>query len=263
MSTEAIPPLSIMEYDQDDIVARLKVDPYFSAGVPILEQRLGITENDVQIAISTANNQNGLIGTVVIVLMPRLAGKDPNAPGPRYTVRYPVQVIDWPTVRRQTVGGSQVSAEAAADRIREILHGLITARLQGQTQITFDKMEPVQVKDGQISYIVTFARYGTDVPPIACAAVGISLSSSQNLITMSCQTAGAAIYYTIDGTYPSSKAATGTLYTSPFTAPPTGSTVRAAAEFVSAGYQQSNVISWAQLTGSFNADYGLNFSVTP
>ena len=131
MSAETVPPLSIMEYDQDDIVARLTADPYFAAGTPILEQRLGITENDVEIAISTANNQNGLIGTVVIVLMPRLSGKDPNAPGPRYTVRYPVQVIDWPTVRRQTVGGSQISAEAAADRIREILHGLITARLQG------------------------------------------------------------------------------------------------------------------------------------
>jgi hypothetical protein len=59
-------------------------------------------------------------------------------------------------------------------------------------------------------------------------------------VTLACATAGAAIYYTVDGTYPSSKASNGTLYTAPFTAP-SGSTVRAAAEL--SGYQQSQVIS--------------------
>ena len=246
MSAETVPPLSIIELDQDDIVARLKNDPYFSAGIPILEQRLGITENDVEIAISTANNQNGLIGTVVIVLMPRLAGVDPNAPGPRYWVRYPIQVIDWPTVRRQAAGGSQVSAEEACDRIREIIHGMNCIRSQGQLQITFDKLEPVQVKDGQVSYIATFKRYGTDAPPVSCAAVGIAPASGTGPLTctLSCATAGAAIYYTVDGTYPGSvfvaPKGTAVLYAGPFTAPQ-GSTVRAAAEL--SGFQQSNVIS--------------------
>jgi hypothetical protein len=246
MSAETVPPLSIIELDQDDIVARLKADSYFSGGIPVLEQRLGITENDVSIAVSTANAQGGLVGTVAIVLMPRLRGTDPNAPGPRYIVRYPIQVIDWPVVRRQSVGGSQVSAEEACDRIRQILHGFNPLRSQGQLQFTFDSVEPTQVKEGQVSYIVTFRRLGTDAPPTSCAAVGIYPSSGTGplTVTLTCATPGASIYYTVDGTYPSSvnvaPAGTAQLYSGPFTAPQ-GATVRAAAQL--SGYQQSNVIS--------------------
>jgi hypothetical protein len=238
----AVPPLSILELDQDDIVGRLQVDPFFQAGVPVLEQRKGITESDISIAISTANQQNGKIGSCAIVLMPRLSGQDPNAPGPRWTARYPIQVIDWPVVRRQAAGGSQASADEIADRIRQIIHGMTCLRLQGQLAFYFDKLEPTQVPEGMVSYIVTFKRLGTDKPPVSVASVGISPSSGTGplVVTLACATAGAAIYYTIDGSYPSSIAPTGTLYTVPFSAP-SGSTVRAAAELT--GFQQSSVIS--------------------
>jgi hypothetical protein len=246
----AVPPLSVLELDQDDIVQRLVTDPFFQQAVPVLEQRKGITESDVQIALSTANQQNGSIGTCAIVLMPRLAGQDPNAPGPRYTTRYPVQVIDWPLVRRQSTGGSQVSAEQICDRVRQIIHGFNMGRGQ---MVYFDKLEPVAIDDGKISYIVTFKKLGSDFPPISCAAVGISpLSGGVSpslpgpvLVTLTCATSGASIYYTIDGTYPSSEGDTAVLYSGPFTAP-AGSTVRAAAELPSGfGFQQSNVISQA------------------
>lgn len=248
MSAESVPPLSVIELDQDDIVARLSADSYFQAGIPVLEERLGITENDVQIAISTANQQNGKVGSVVVVLMPRLKGTDPNAPGPRYVVRYPIQVVDWPVVRRQALGGSQCSAEEISDRVRQILHNVLFSRgsttsgnAQGQF-LFFDTLEPVQVKEGQVSYILTFKRMGIDLPPVSVAAVGIAPTSGTGplTVTLSCSTAGAAIYYTVDGTYPSSIGKTSTLYTAPFTAPQ-GSTVRAAAQL--ANYQQSNVVS--------------------
>lgn len=245
---EQVPPLSVIELDQDDIVARLQADSYFVAGIPVLEQRLGITENDVAIAISTANSQNGKVGTVVVVLMPRLKGTDPNAPGPRYIVRYPIQVIDWPVVRRQSVGGSQCSAEEICDRVRQILHMTLFSRgssssgnALGQT-LVFDSLEPAQVKEGQVSYILYFKRLGIDLPPTSVAAVSISPLSGTGPLTctLACATAGASIYYTVDGTYPSATAKTGTLYSGPFTAPQ-GSTVRAAAQLT--GYQQSQVVS--------------------
>jgi hypothetical protein len=45
-------------------------------------------------------------------------------------------------------------------------------------------------------------------------------------ITLTCATAGASIYYTTDGTYPTPT--NGTLYTAPFAAPELGTTIRAA-----------------------------------
>lgn len=254
--------LSVLELDQDDIVQRLATDPLFQSAVPVLEQRKGITESDVQIAISTANSQSGVVGTVAIVLMPRLAGQDPNAPGPRYTTRYPIQVIDWPLVRRQGQGGSLLSAEFISDRLRQIIHGFNPGR--GQSMY-FDKMEPIAVDDNRVSYIVTFKKLGSDFPPVSCAAIGISpVTGTVGPVTctLSCQTAGVAIYYTIDGTYPSSIGQTATLYTGPFTVAG-GTTVRAAAEL--SGFQQSNVISTVTYgggaaAGDFGGDFGPDFS---
>lgn len=238
---QAVPPLSILELNQNDIFARLQVDPFFSAQVPVLEELKGITVNDVEIAISTANNQNGLIGSVVIVLMPRLLADSPNAPGPRYNARYTVQVIDWPQIRAQTQGGTQKSADEIADRVREIIHRFTTGR--GQT-IFFAGMEPVAVPDGKVSYLVHFACVQADNPPVSVASVGISPSSGTGpiTVTMTCATMGVAIWYTTDGSYPGSNRVacpTATLYAGPFTAPQ-GATVRAAAEL--SGYQQSQAI---------------------
>ena len=264
---ETIPP-SVLELDQDDIYGRLIADPFFAAGVPVLERRKGITESDVQAALSTMNQANGLVGSVAIVQMPILGGQDPNAPGPRYTVRYTVQVVDWPVIRRQSPGGggTGMSAELICDRVREILHLLNFGR--GQT-LYFDRLEPTQEPPGMVGYAVTFKRLGTDAPPTGCAAVGISpLSGGVNpilpgpqTVTLTCATPGAAISYTLDGSYPSSVNATATLYTAPFVAP-SGSTVRASAEL--SGYQQSQVISQAiyspDTPGDFGADFSTDFS---
>lgn len=235
----SVPPESILELDQEDMAARLQADSYFIAGIPVLIQRRGITESDVQIKISTANSQNGKIGSVAIVLMPTLTGDAPNSPGPRYWVTYPIQVIDWPSVRRSSPGGSGDSAEEICDRIRQIIHGI---SFRPGNSISFSSLKPVDVKDGQISYILYFKRLGFDKPPVDCAAVGISPASGTGplTVTLTCQTAGAAIYYTVDGTYPSSVNPTSQLYSGPFVAPQ-GSTVRAAASL--SGYQQSKVIS--------------------
>jgi len=259
-------PPSVLELDQDDIYARLLADPFFKAGVPVLERRKGITESDVQAALSTMNQANGMVGSVAIVLMPVLSGQDPNAPGPRYTVRYTVQVIDYPVIRRQSKGGTGMSAELICDRVREILHLLNFGR--GQT-LAFDRLEPTQEPAGMVGYGVTFRRIGTDAPPVGCAAVGISpLSGGVNpilpgpqTVTLTCATAGAAIWYTLDGSYPSSVNPNATLYAAPFVAPP-GATVRAAAEL--AGFQQSQVISQAIYAPlpppDFGSDFGTDFA---
>lgn len=244
----SVPPESIIELDQEDIAGRIAADSYFDGVMQVLLQRRGITENDIAIAISATNSVGGVAGSVVIVMMPSLAGVDPNAPGPRYWVKYGVQVIDWPIVRRQVIGGTQTSAEEIADRLREILHTLNLGR--GQV-ITFDSVIPVPVQEGQVSYMVYFKRLGSDQPPTDVAAVKIvplsgiigqapTILPGNQTVTLTCATVGAAIWYSTDGTYPSAVSATSVLYTGPFTVP-VSCTLRAAAQL--SGYQQSKVIS--------------------
>jgi hypothetical protein len=59
----------------------------------------------------------------------------------------------------------------------------------------------------------------TGYPVLAIGATG-------DTIILACETAGAAIYYTTDGTYPTPT--NGTLYSDPFAAPAVGTTIRAA-----------------------------------
>jgi Chitobiase/beta-hexosaminidase C-terminal domain len=239
--SESVPPLSILELDQLDIFARVQNDPFFVAGVPVLLELRGITERDIAQKIQTLNQQNGLVGSVAVVLMPTLLADSPNAPGPRYDTVYRVQVIDWPMVRRQSVGGTGISADELADRVRQILHRFTMGR--GQT-IYFAGQEPVNVPDGKISYSLRFKRQSQDLPPVAVASVGISPPGpGPATATLTCATAGAAIWYTTDGSYPGSNSAacpTAKLYSGPF-AVAAGTTLRAAAELT--GFQQSQAIS--------------------
>ncbi len=230
---------STLELDQDDMTARLTADAVCGL-VAVLEERKGITENDVRQRLGALNSQGSKTGLVLIVLMPKLIPQEANTPAPMYATRYSVQVIDWPALRRQTVGGIQISAESMAERVRQILHFAGFGR--GQS-LFFDGMVPLPMQDpNQISYSVDFRKMGADLPVSKCAVVAITPNGGAVAqVTLACLTVGAAIYYSTDGSYPSAKGATATpptstLYSAPFTPP--ACTLRAAASLT--GYQQSD-----------------------
>jgi hypothetical protein len=243
---ESVPPLSILELDQLDIFARLQQDPFFQVGIPVLMELKGITERDIAMRIQTANQQNGKVGTVVVVLMPILEADAPNAPGPRYKTIYEIQVIDYPMMRRQVVGGTTISADECADRTRQILHRFNMGR--GQT-LYFDGMQPRAVPEGKVSYVVKFNKMGVDNPPAAAPSIAISPQTAGNqTVTLTCADASAAIWYTLDGSYPGSNpvaSPTAARYSGPFSVA-AGQLLRTAAEDVASGYQQSQAISQFQ-----------------
>ena len=259
-SPQAVPPLSTLELDQLDIFARLQVDPFFSGGVPVLLELKGITERDILQRIQTANQQNGRVGTLAVVLMPELTADSPDAPGPRYTTIYEIQIIDFPILRRQTVGGAMISADECADRVRQILHRFNLGR--GQT-IYFAGQKVRPVPEGKVSYVCAFRKIGVDYPAVSVASVKITLTAGYPAtVTLTCATAGAAIWYTIDGSYPGSNpvaSPNATLYTGPFVVQAAGVTIRAAAEL--SQYQQSQSISQVSLQADFSSDFGQNFNI--
>jgi len=228
---------TILELDQEDITARL-LDDSVTGAFKVFSQRRGVTESDIMTALGAV--QGSKPGLVAIVLMPRLIPDAPGSPGPRYFTRYPVQVIDWPVMRKQVTGG--LSAEALCERVRQILHYQSFGR--GQV-LTFDGMEPAPMaNETQVSYILYFRRLGMDTPPAKCATCGISPNggASPQTVTLTCGTAGAAIYYSVDGSYPSALAAatppTSLLYSAPF-AVAAAATLRVSAE--KTGYAQGDV----------------------
>jgi hypothetical protein len=226
----------VLEQDQEDFGARLEADSYFS-DIPVLVQRLGVTESDINVALSTLNKKDSKIGACVVVLMPELRTDDSEGPAPRYVVRPTIQVIEQPLTNLDNSGTGK-SAEAIATRVRQLLHAFSTGRVG---TFMFDGMQPIAVDAGKISYGVAFRRMGGDEVYSKVARPAIAPNSGATpvaAVTLTCATAGAAIYYTTDGSYPHAGNATATLYAAPF-AINAACTLRVAA--TKANLQQSDV----------------------
>ncbi len=227
---------STLEFDQDDMTARLVADSVTGL-VTVFSQRKGITENDIQTNLGALNQKSGLTGMCLIVLMPVLIPSESNTPSAMYATRYSVQVIDWPVVRRIPTGGIQITAESMAERVRQILHFASFGR--GQSMY-FDGMTPVAMKDEkQISYLVSFKKLGADtaVPKVAICSLSPNYGQVPQTVTVACATPGSTIYYTTDGSYPSSVNPTALVYTAPLNIT-VQTALRVAAE--APGYQQND-----------------------
>jgi hypothetical protein len=225
-----------LELDQEDFFGRVLASPDL-AEVATLLQRKGVTQSDIDTALSVLNERSGKIGACIVVLMPSLVSQSPNSPGPLYNIRMTVQVIEQPLFNLGDTG-TGLSAEQIAQHLRVLFH--LFANGHGGTYV-FDGMEPIAVADGQISYGVSFARKAGDgsAAKVATPEIAADAGTAPANITLTCATAGASIYYTTDGSsYPSSANANATLYTVPF-AQATAATIRAVAE--KSGLLPSNV----------------------
>jgi hypothetical protein len=220
--------------EQEDFYQRLKADSYL-LDVPGLAEHKGVTEDDINQALSTLNaNGSGSIGVLWVVLMPTLVGENPDAPGPRYSIQLTVQVIDQPLLNSIGKTGSQV-----AERIREVLHRFSTGL---GSSWYFSAMEPGNADVGKVSYLVKFKRVATDIPPPKAGRPTIAPAGgvAPQLVTLANPpaSAGATIRYTLDGSLPTSANPAAVIYSAPFNVVSAG-LLRVTAEL--AGYLQSDV----------------------
>ena len=198
-----------LEYAQEMFAGRLAADSYFS-DITVLQQRKGVTDSDILQALSTINEKSGKVGACAVVLMPSLKPKNGNAPSPTYDIRLVVQVIDLPLFNLGA-NGTGKSAEQIAQRVRQLCHLLTTGE---KTSWVFAGSDPLPVDEGSNSYGVAFTRESGD-PHLAKVANVKTEATGPNTLALSCTTAGAAIRYTLDGTYPAASNAAAVLYTVP------------------------------------------------
>lgn len=219
--------------DQLDIAGCLEADAFFS-DVPVLVQRKGVTESDIEVALSTLNEKAGKMGALLVVLMPALQPDSPDAPGPRYRIIATVQVIEQPLFNLGDDGTGK-SAEQISERVRQLLHHVSFGR--GGVW-TFAGMEPVEQGEGKIAYGVRVSRLAGDstgarIPTPTITAAGTAPTTA----TITCADTAAALWYTTDGSYPWPGNPTATLYTAQVTLT-AAATLRSVA--YRADYQASN-----------------------
>lgn len=198
-----------LEYAQEMFAGRLAADPYF-ADIAVLQQRKGVTDDDIRQALGTLNAKAGKLGACVVVLMPSLQPKNGNAPSPIYNIRLVVQVIDLPLFNLGESGTGK-TCEQIAQRVRQLCHLLSTGE---KTSWIWAGSDPLPVEEGSNSYGVAFTRESGD-PHLPKVANVKSEATGPTSIALSCATAGATIRYTLDGSYPYENNTAAVLYTEP------------------------------------------------
>lgn len=211
--------MDTIEQHQEDFLARLQADSVLGL-VPCYAQHKGVTADEIEQAFASSIAMGGKAGACAIVLMPELRPEDSSAVGPRYTESLTIQVMEEPDTNRSP-SGFGLSAESLAGRVRQLFHRWQT----DEAAWTFSGMARLDTEEGKVSYGVTFSRFGCDAEPPRTSMPTSALVDGS--VVLSTATAGAAIWYTTDGSYPTPDGATSTLYTAPF--PAASCTLRAAA----------------------------------
>ena len=225
--------MSLLASIQQQCADRLQSDPLF-ANVPVLTERIKDIQSEIARALGPMNEQGGKTGLVAILLTPTANVNFENVFGPFFDeVHIVVRVLENVPVNQDTSTGTNVAAADAAEKICSLLHHFQPDSANGP--ITAHKPSIALGNDpSYLSYDCHFKTSGglATVPPQAATPV---IAESSGTITLTCATAGAAIFYTLDGSNPMPR--NGTLYTAPFT-PGAGLTLNVRAFL--AGYLTSN-----------------------
>ena len=225
--------MSPRERLQLDIAARLEADAYFeditvTVMRPRAQEGFADLQTKVDQALACVRHKAGKGGIACMVLMPLVDAEGTDARGPLCQVSVVVRVQELP-VKNFVPNGMQKSAEDVADNIVRCLHlfGVGSGnvlRAAPEVLTPTDQFDPKVTIDCRFLQQTAFAG-GAKVAPVTISAAGYE-------VTLTTATSGAALYYSTDGSYPT------TLYSAPFTVA-AGTTVRAVA--TKTGSTASNV----------------------
>jgi hypothetical protein len=225
---------------QKDIAGRLESLEAL-AYVPVLVVRpesagaVKLLQTQIDQTLAGLLKKSGKAGAAVIVQMPTVDAPEPEVPGPQLEVVCAVRVLENPVVNM----GASGTLTPAEDLGLAVLQGLHHWNPGQGSVIVADRraMEPNNDFPGKVVYDCYPKTTLGLRPPARVARPVISVAGAvpTAAVTLSCPTGGAAIRYTVDGSFPGPAA---TLYTTPFNMA-SAARVRAAAYL--AGSQGSDV----------------------
>ena len=223
---------------QEDCFSRILAHPYCSTAAVVMERK-AFTEAEVQKLLQTVKGRSGKVGLAILVQRPVFTptGEDFSVRG---QVVQAFTVLEHPTLNAGDIG-TGISSEEMALELIMLFHGVaatlplqvFTAR-QGGAVLPDDAFGNLNAWEAGIETRVAVGAADRCAAPLIEPEEG----AAPQEVTLTCGTPGAAIYYTLDGSYPSSANPAAILYSAPVAIAAAGK-LRAAAE--KAGLQQSSV----------------------
>jgi Chitobiase/beta-hexosaminidase C-terminal domain len=196
---------SILYSVQQEIADRLLADPFF-ATIPVLVEQPRDLSFELQASAASA-------GTWGVVLVPQAQVTAPNAPGPIFDpVEFAVRF------RANTPVAAGPGPLEVAETALALLHLYKPATVNEVLVAAPDALRRV-IEPNVVTYEIrvrTQACAAFAVPQVAAPVASSSGSVSPQTVSLTCATAGAAVFYTLDGSAPVPRGPTAVLYSAPF-----------------------------------------------
>lgn len=197
---------SILASIQQEIADRLLADPFF-ATIPVLVEAPRDLNFELQASVAAA-------ATYGIVQVPQAVVSAPTAPGPIF------DPVEFAVRFRENVPVSTgPHALEVAETALALLHLYRPSTFNEVICAAPNALARV-IEPNVVTYEVrvrTQAAADYAVPQLAAPGIASAGSASPQTVSLSSGTAGAAIFYTLDGSQPAPRSPTAVLYTAPFT----------------------------------------------
>lgn len=221
---------------------RLQSDPFLSP-IPVILQEPGVVLATINNALSTLNPRGGKCGIVIVIMVPDYDVTNANASGLQGDIILQARVLEMPLLNADPDQGIGIQDGMAALRIVRVWNKWIdygTAKValaKGKAIEPYTRDHEKGIRGFDVTVRVPSGLSGGD--DTAMPTIGAAVDGDNRIISLATATADAALYYTLDGSYPGSgnyrvnDDGTTTLLALPYTVPftvPAGTTVRAGAE---------------------------------
>ena len=212
-----------------DIAASLQSSPALNYVPAKAEWKMHLGQ-EVDIASALQTGRNGRCGALCVVEMPEPDNIQSNVSGVLEDQHFNVMVIEQVDIN-MAQGGTNIFAEEICQRVKDVLHLWAddiygTIKVSGRTQFIRDADRFPGCMVYRIPFVLPKCK-SSQTP--RCKTVQIV--NNAGTITLSCDTATATIFYTLDGTTPTNQDggnSNSIQYSAPFNAT-AGTMIRAAA----------------------------------
>lgn len=201
--------MSVLSQIRQELQGRLQALPYF-ADVPVLTEDAHDLESDLARAMGALDAAEPRVGACVILLTPRGAVEFPDVGGPVFeNPEWIARVLEHPAINRGERGTGKTGADIQ-EQVMAGLHHFRPLSANGPVAVKAFELAPDPIYQ---AYDITFTVPASLRITLPQAAAPVLAQGEDGLVTMTCATPGAAIFYTDDGTAPMPR--NGTLYLEP------------------------------------------------
>jgi hypothetical protein len=225
--------LDVIDRLPSELQAALEADPFF-ADIPVIVSDAGNVKAELARKQAIATTKSGRRGAAVIVLQIEAEDEYPEQGFGPLTLRPAFQVIENVEWNHDT-NGTKKSHRRIARKIVQIIKplaliGVVTEFVPDKPCIEAVDLEPELgplIKASQVNFR-TFESDSEVVSQVATPQFAAYPDSTPKF-QMTCATAGAAVWWSSDDSFPAPGRAGSALYAAPIGIPAAGITVRAAA----------------------------------